>query len=104
MGMNPQAMLKQAKKMQKQMEEAQAKAAEQVVEASAGGGMVVAHITGGLQVKDITIDKEALDPDDVEMLQDMIVAAINQGLEDAQSMVNDELGSITSGLNIPGLF
>ncbi len=104
MGMNPQAMLKQAKKMQKQMEEAQAQAAAEVVEGTAGGGMVVVHVSGDMQLRDIAIDKEAVDPDDVEMLQDLVVAAVNQALENAQEMTAEKMGAVTGGLNIPGLF
>lgn len=104
MGMNPQAMLKQAKKMQKQMEEAQAAAAAEIVEGTAGGGMVVVHVSGDMQVRDIAIDKEAVDPDDVEMLQDLVLAAVNQALENAQEMTAAKMGAVTGGLNIPGLF
>lgn len=104
MAMNPQAMMKQAKKMQKRMEEIQAQCALETVEATAGGGMVTVKVTGGLKVDSITIDPEAIDPDDVEMLQDMIVAAVNQGIADAQAMTNERMGAVTAGLNIPGLF
>lgn len=102
MAMNPQAMMKQAKKMQKKMEEIQAQAALETVEASAGGGMVTAVVSGDLQVKSISIDPEAIDPEDVEMLQDMIVAAVNQGIADAQAMVNQKMSAVTGGL--AGLF
>ena len=101
MAMNPQAMMKQAKKMQKKMEEIQAQAALETVEASAGG-MVTAVVAGDLQVKSISIDPEAIDPEDVEMLQDMIVAAVNQGIADAQAMVNQKMSAVTGGL--AGLF
>ena len=104
MAMNQQAMLKQVKKMQKKMEEIQAATALEIVEASAGGGMVVATVSGDLKVKDIKIDPEALDPEDVEMLQDMIVAAVNQGLEDAQELASKRMSAVTGGMNIPGLF
>ena len=102
MAMNPQAMMKQAKKMQKKMEEIQAQAALETVEASAGGGMVTAVVAGDLQVKSISIDPEAIDPEDVEMLQDMIVAADNQGIADAQAIVNQKMSAVTGGL--AGLF
>lgn len=104
MAMNQQAMLKQVKKMQKKMEEIQAATALETVEASAGGGMVVATVSGDLKVKDIKIDPEALDPEDVEMLQDMIVAAVNEGIANAQAMVDERMASVTGGMNIPGLF
>ena len=104
MAMSPQAMMKQARKMQAKMEAAQAEAAQQTVEATAGGGMVTVVVGGDNQVKSIVIDPEAVDPEDVEMLQDMIIAAVNQGLADAQAMVNDKISAVAGGLNIPGLF
>lgn len=103
-GMNPQAMLKQAQKMQAKIQAVQDEAALETVEASAGGGMVTATVFGDLRIKSIEIDPEALDPEDVEMLQDMIVAAVNQGIADAQAMVEQRMGAVTGGLNIPGLF
>ncbi len=104
MAMNPQAMLKQAKKMQKKMEEIQAQTALETVTATAGGGMVTATVSGDLKVKSIEIDPEAVDPDDVDMLQDMIVAAVNQGIADAQAMASERMSAVTGGMNIPGLF
>ncbi len=104
MAMNPQAMLKQAKKMQKKMEEIQAQTALETVTATAGGGMVTATVSGDLKVKSIEIDPEAVDPDDVDMLQDMIVAAVNQGIADAQAMASKRMSAVTGGMNIPGLF
>ena len=103
-GMNPQAMLKQAQKMQAKMQAVQDQASLKTVEASAGGGMVTATVYGDLKVKSIVIDPEAVDPEDVEMLQDMIVAAVNQGIADAQAMVEKEMSAVTGGMNIPGLF
>ena len=102
MAMSPQAMMKQAKKMQKKMEEIQAQAALETVEATAGGGMVAVKVSGALQLQEVTIDPEAVDPEDVEMLQDMIVAAVNQGIADAQAMVNQRMSDVTGGLG--GLF
>ena len=104
MAMNPQAMMKQARKMQAKMERAQAEAAEKTVEATAGGGMVTVEVSGDLQVKSIKIDPEAVDPEDVEMLEDMIMAAVNQGIEDAQAMTAEMINAATGGMNIPGLF
>ena len=104
MAMNPQAMMKQAKKMQKKMEEVQAQAALETVTATAGGGMVSVKVSGALEVKEITIDPEAVDPEDVEMLQDMIIAAVNQGIADAQAMTNQKMSAVTSGLAGLGLF
>ena len=102
MAMSPQAMMKQAKKMQKKMEEIQAQAALETVEATAGGGMVTVKVSGALQLQEVTIDPEAVVPEDVEMLQDMIVAAVNQGIADAQAMVNQRMSAVTGGLG--GLF
>ena len=103
-GMNPQAMLKQAQKMQAKMQAIQDQASLETVEANAGGGMVTATVYGDLKVKSIEIDPEAVDPEDVEMLQDMIVAAVNQGIADAQAMVEKKMSAVTGGMNIPGLF
>lgn len=104
MAMSPQAMMKQARKMQAKMEEIQAQCALETVETTAGGGMVTAKVSGDLKVQSISIDPEAVDPEDVEMLQDMIVAAVNQGIADAQAMTNERMGAVTAGMNIPGLF
>lgn len=103
-GMNPQAMLKQAQKMQAKIQAVQEEAARETVEATAGGGMVTATVYGDLRVRSIEIDPEALDPEDVEMLQDMIVAAVNEGIANAQAMVDERMASVTGGMNIPGLF
>ena len=103
-GMNPQAMLKQAQKMQAEIQAVQDEAARETVEATAGGGMVTATVYGDLRIKSIEIDPEALDPEDVEMLQDMIVAAVNEGIADAQAMIEERMSAVTGGMNIPGLF
>lgn len=103
-GMNPQAMLKQAQKMQKQMQKVQEEAELESVETTAGGGMVTVEVSGALQVRRLEIDPEAVDPEDVEMLQDMIIAAVNQGISDAQAMVNEKMSAVTGGIGIPGLF
>lgn len=103
-GMNPQAMLKQAQKMQAKIQAVQEEASRETVEATAGGGMVTATVYGDLRIKSITIDPEALDPEDVDMLQDMIVAAVNEGIADAQAMVEQRMSAVTGGMNIPGLF
>ena len=104
MAMNAQAMMKQAKKMQRKMEEVQDQLAEETVQATAGGGMVTATVTGDLRLVGLEIDPEAIDPDDAEMLQDTIIAAVNQGLSDAQAMASQRMGAVTGGMNIPGLF
>ena len=104
MAMNAQAMMKQAKKMQRKMEEVQDQLADETVQATAGGGMVTATVTGDLRLVGLEIDPEAIDPEDAEMLQDTIIAAVNQGLSDAQAMASQRMGAVTGGMNIPGLF
>lgn len=102
--MNMQQIMRQAQKMQKKMEEAQAEAAAQVVEASAGGGMVSVRVNGRQELLEVVIEKDVVNPDDVEMLQDLIVAAVNEGMKKAQQLMQDKLQGITGGLNIPGMF
>ena len=102
--MNMQQIMRQAQKMQKKMEEAQAEAAAQVVEASAGGGMVSVKVNGRQELLEVVIEKDVVNPDDVEMLQDLIVAAVNEGMKKAQQVMQDKLQGITGGLNIPGMF
>jgi nucleoid-associated protein EbfC len=103
--MNPnyQKMMKQVQKMQADMAKMQEDLASETVEASAGGGMVTVQVTGSIEVKSIKIDPEAVDPSDVEMLEDLILAATNEALRSAQELANKRLGGITSGLSIPGL-
>src|SRR5256885_1522737 len=95
---NMQQLLKQAQKMQEEMIAAQEALKDEVVEASAGGGMVTVQVTGDLHVKSIKIDPGAIDPDDVEMLSDMVLAAVNEGLRSAQELASSKLGGITGGL------
>ena len=90
--------------MQKQLAQAQEKLGETEVSASAGGGMVKVTGTADGHITSITIDPEALDPEDVEMLQDSILAAVNDCLESGQSVANQQMGAITGGMNIPGMF
>lgn len=102
--MNMQQIMRQAQKMQKKMEEAQEEAANQIVEASAGGGMVSVKVNGKQELLEISIEKDVINPEDVEMLQDLIVAAVNEGMKKAQQIMQDKLQGITGGLNIPGMF
>lgn len=104
--MNIQQIMKQAQKMQKKMEEMQAEVAKEVVEASAGGGMITVKVNGNQEVVEINIEKSVVDPEDVEMLQDLIVAAVNEGIKKSQEMVKDKMASITGGMgfNLPGMF
>jgi nucleoid-associated protein EbfC len=99
---NMQQMLKQVQKMQAEMVAAQEALKDEVVEASAGGGMVTVKVSGDLEVKSISIDPEAVDPEDVELLQDMVLAAVNEGLRAAQELASKKLGGITGGLGGPG--
>lgn len=99
---NMQQMLKQVQKMQADMMAAQEQLKDEVVEASAGGGMVTVKVSGDLEVKAIVIDPEAVDPEDVELLQDMVLAAVNEGLRAAQEMASKKLGGITGGMGGPG--
>ena len=96
--------MKQAQMMQQKMAKLQEEAAQQTAEATAGGGAVTAVVTGKNQIVSLTIKPEAVDPNDVEMLQDLIVAAVNEALKKVQSKFSEEMGKITGGLNIPGLF
>ncbi len=93
---------KMAQKMQADMAAAQESLANEEVEASAGGGMVTVKATGDLQVKSITIDPDAVDPEDVEMLQDMVLAAVNQAVNQAQELAATRMGAVTGGLGGPG--
>ncbi len=93
---------KMAQKMQADMAAAQESLANEEVEASAGGGMVTVKVTGDLQVKSITIDPDAVDPEDVEMLQDMVLAAVNQAVNQAQELAATRMGAVTGGLGGPG--
>ena len=90
--------LKQVQEMQEEMVRAQEEAQKQVVVASAGGGMVTVKVNGALEVLAIEIDPEAVDPDDVEMLQDMVQAAVNEALRSAQEMVSSRMSQVTGGL------
>ncbi|MDI6795587.1 MAG: YbaB/EbfC family nucleoid-associated protein [Desulfatibacillaceae bacterium] len=96
--------LKQAQQLQAKMEKLQEELAQKTVEGSAGGGMVRVVANGKQQIISINIEKEVVDPEDVEMLQDMITAAVNDALAKSQEMATQQMGSLTGGLNIPGLF
>ena len=92
-----------AKEMQANMAKAQAELAEATVEGSAGGGAVVVVLTGTQDIKDVRIKKDAVDPDDVETLQDLVRAAFNDALTKSRELASQRLGSVTGGLKIPGM-
>jgi DNA-binding YbaB/EbfC family protein len=100
---NIQQLMKQAQKMQQEMLAAQESLKDEVVEASAGGGMVTVKVSGDLELKAVTIDPQAVDPDDVELLQDMVLAAVNEGLRSAQELASSKMGGIAGGLGNLGL-
>ena len=103
-GPNIQQLMRQAQKMQEQMTKAQEELDEKVYEASAGGGMVTATVSGKKQLVSLTIKPEAVDPEDVEMLQDMIIAAVNEAVKQADDATESEMSKLTGGLSMPGLF
>ena len=96
-------MMKQIEKLQKQMEEMQENLANEEISATSGGGAVCATVNGNKELISIRLDKDAVDPDDVEMLEDLIVAAVNEAMRSAESKMNSQMGKFTGGLNIPGL-
>jgi DNA-binding YbaB/EbfC family protein len=97
-------LLKQAQQVQARMAEMQEKLAKQTVETSAGGGMVTVVMTGGHEIVSIKIDPEVVDPQDVEMLEELIIAACNEARAKVDEMVKSEMSSLTGGMPIPGLF
>jgi len=104
-GPNLNQLLKQAQQMQAEMAKAQEQLKEETVEASAGGGMVKVTMSGDMQLREIKIDPDAIDPEDAEMLQDMVAAAVNEALRSAQELAANRMGGITGGLGggLPGL-
>ena len=101
-GPNLNQILKQAQQMQAEMAKAQEQLKDEVVEASAGGGMVSVKVTGDLEVREVKIDPGAVDPDDVEMLQDLVLAATNEALRSAQELAASKMGAATGGLGGAG--
>jgi DNA-binding YbaB/EbfC family protein len=100
---NMQQMMAQVQKMQQDMEAAQEELKHEIVEASAGGGMVTVKMSGDLEVKALAIDPSAVDPEDVEILADMVIAAVNEALRMAQELAERRLGGATGGLDLGGL-
>jgi DNA-binding YbaB/EbfC family protein len=106
MAMDFEKLMRQAQQMQEQMSKAQEELAKETVEASAGGGMVKVKATGALEITEITISPDAIDPNDPEMLSDMVLAAVNEALRSAQNLVESKLGNAMGGLQglgLPGL-
>ncbi len=97
-------MMKQIQKMQAKMEKLQEQLGQLTVDASAGGGMVKVTANGRQEIVSIIIEKEVIDPEDPEMLQDLVLAAVNEALARSQEMVNKEMSKLTGGMQIPGLF
>lgn len=102
-GLDMNKLMQQAEQIQQQMAQAQEQLASETVDASAGGGMVTVRATGGGDIVAIKIDPKAIDPDDPELLEDMVLAAVNEALRSAQSLAQSKLGAVTGGLGLPGL-
>ena len=103
-GMNQAAMMKQAQKMQQEMLRIQEEMENKTYSATTGGGMVTATVNGKHEVMDLKINPEAVDPDDVEMLQDMVIAAVNEAMRTADAAAQNNMSKLTGGLNLGGLF
>ena len=103
-GMNQAAMMKQAQKMQQQMLQMQEEMEKKTYSATTGGGMVKAEVNGKHEIVSLTINPEAVDPDDVEMLQDMVIAAVNEAFRAADTDAQNNMSKLTGGLNLGGLF
>ena len=101
--MDMQKMMKKAQQMQSKMSEMQEEMADKTVDASAGGGVVTVTVNGNQEVVDIDIEADAIDPEDPEMLEDLILAATNEAMRKVQEMVSEEMNKVTGGMNIPGL-
>jgi DNA-binding YbaB/EbfC family protein len=101
---NMQKMMKQMQKMQKDMAKAQEELSVKTVEGTAGGGMVTVIVNGQKEVVDVNIKEEVVDPEDIEMLQDLVLAATNDALKKMDDLTNDTMGQFTKGMNLPGMF
>ncbi|MBP1944612.1 DNA-binding YbaB/EbfC family protein [Bacillus luteolus] len=99
---NMQKMMKQMQKMQKDMAKAQEELAVKTIEGTAGGGMVTVVVNGQKEVIDVNIKPEVVDPDDIDMLQDLVLAATNDALKKMEDLTNDTMGQFTKGMNLPG--
>lgn len=102
-GLDMNKLMQQAQQVQQQMAQAQEQLASETVESSAGGGLVTVRATGGGEILEIKIDPKAIDSEDPELLEDMVLAAVNEALRSAQSLAQSKLGAVTGGLGLPGL-
>ena len=103
-GMNMNQLMKQAQKMQQQMAEMQEELANKTLEVSSGGGAVKVTISGEKKIIDLTISPDVVDPDDVEMLQDLVIGAVNEAIRQIEESANSQMSKLTGGLNLPGMF
>ena len=102
--MNMNKMMQKAKKMQKKMEKMKSELEDETVEATAGGGGVKVVVNGKREIVDMNIEEDAVDPEDVEMLEDLMIAAVNEAMRKVEDMMEEEMGKLTGGMNIPGMF
>ena len=102
-GMNPNDMLKQAQQMQKGMQKSQDELKKRVVKGTAGGEAVTAYVNGGREVVKLEMNKEVVNPEDIELLEDLIISAVNQAMDKASKMIDKEMGKHTGGMSIPGM-
>ncbi len=96
--------MKQAQQMQARIARVQQELENKEIEATAGGGMVTARANGKQQLLDLKIEKDVVDPEDIEMLQDLVMAAVNEAIKKSQEMLQEEMSKVTGGMNIPGMF
>lgn len=96
--------MKQAQQMQQRIARVQQELEGREVEATSGGGMVTAVVNGKMQLISLKIEKDVVDPEDIEMLQDLVSAAVNEALKQSQGMMQEEMGKVTGGMNLPGMF
>jgi len=97
-------LMKQAQDMQKKMEAIKGELAQKEIKVTSGGGMVELVISGQQEIKEIHIEPDIIDPEDKEMLEDLVLAAVNEGIRQSKEMVNEEMSKLTGGLNLPGMF
>ena len=101
--MNPNDLMRQMQKVQEEMSRIQDETTQEIITVSSGGGVVEVTITGGLEIHTVNIKPEVVDPEDVEMLQDLVLAAVNEAIQKAQALMENRMSSLTGGMGIPGL-